>query len=97
MPSVAHEDHSFALFPVLDNFTMHLGYEGAGCVEHMKLSVPRGLFDFAGNTVSTKNDGASIRHFIKLLNKDRSFSSQIVNHEPIVYNLMANIYRRANN
>ena len=45
--------------------------------------------------MSTKNDRATRRHFVQLLDKHRPFGAQIVTDELVVHNLMSHINWRA--
>jgi hypothetical protein len=74
---------------------MHFGDQRAGCVEHVEPTRLRIAFDRLSNAMRAENGHGALRHFIELFDEARAFLAQIVDHVPIVDNLVTNVHGRA--
>jgi hypothetical protein len=92
---VADHDHLDAVFVVPGGLVMHLGHQGAGCINGDHIAFLR----FGGHgfrhTMRREDHGPVGRAFVKLLDEDGAFGPQPINHEFVVHDFVPHKDRRA--
>ena len=93
--AVADHDDLAALLAHLGDLDVHLGHQRAGRVEHLQAArlglAPHRL----RHAVRAEDHGAAGGHLVQLLDEHRALGAQVVDHEPVVHDLVAHVDRRA--
>ena len=96
MALVADEDDGEALVVVAPGLHVNLGDQRAGGIDLEHVARRGGSRHRLRHAMGGKDDGpVAIGDFVELLDEDGALGLEIVDHEPVVHDLVAHIDRRA--
>jgi methionine-rich copper-binding protein CopC len=95
MPGMPYENDDPALCNVALPLRMDLGHQRARRVENLEIARVRLVFHRLRHAVGTEDRHRPGRHFRKVLDEARALGAQPFDNMPVVYDLVANVHRRA--
>jgi hypothetical protein len=95
VPLMADENAFPALAAEFHDLHVHLGHEGTGGIEDLKLPSCGGLLHPPGHAMGTEDHHRIIGDFLELIDKARAALAEIFDHGAVVHHLMAHVDRRA--
>jgi hypothetical protein len=92
---MADQDQCTASAHILPALHMDLRDQRAGCVQHVEATRFCIPFDRLSNAMRAENGHGALRHLIELFDEAGAFMAQVVDHVPVVDDLVTNVHGRA--
>jgi hypothetical protein len=92
---MADQHQRIALLGELDRLDVNLGHQRAGSVNHLEAAGLAGVAHRRRNAVGRVDDALAGGDFLDLVDEDRAFFRQLIDHKAVVDDLPANVNGRA--